>query len=334
MNKVLTRLAVLVFALLPVAVSAAPITLKLAFITSEQSATYRDLVKPFVDAVNSAGKGLVEIVVYPEGVLGRGPNQQQLVRDGTVDIALISPVDLAEEFPDSSVIQLPGLFRDHREGTLVYNRLIARDALRGYDDFVVLGAYVTEPETIHSRLPIGTIDDLKGQTIRVENAMEGAALKALGATPVIMPIYQIAEAIGIGTIGATALSIVPLADFGITRIATHHYLLGFGGLELTLIMNRETYDALPKDVREIFVKYNREWTADRFLAASLTSSALALERLTSDSERTVVLPSTSDLERAQEIFRSITIDWLKTDPRNQALLDTVEAELTSLRADN
>ncbi|HEX3440674.1 MAG TPA: hypothetical protein VHT93_10040 [Pseudolabrys sp.] len=68
-----------------------------------------------------------------------------------------------------------------REGSFIYTQLIALNALRGYDDFHVIGAYITAPETIHGRTPINSIDDLKGKRIRVGNQNENGKFEILGA---------------------------------------------------------------------------------------------------------------------------------------------------------
>src|SRR5471032_865476 len=148
MFKFLAQCALFSCALLPCETLADPIELKLALFSSDRSMTYLAAVKPFVDAVNSDGRGLVQIVLYAGGVLGREIAQQpQTVLDGKADIAFVVPGYTPDRFPDNPVVELPGLFNDTREATLVYTRLIALNVLRGYEDFVVLGAYVTEPET-------------------------------------------------------------------------------------------------------------------------------------------------------------------------------------------
>src|SRR5665213_2324452 len=196
MLKIFARYALLSFVLSPCVALADPIELKLALFSSDRSMTYLAAVKPFVDAVNSEGGGLVQIVLYAGGVLGREIRQQpQTILDGKADIAFVVPGYTPDRFPDNSVVELPGLFSDTREATLVYTRLIALNALKGYEDFVVLGAFVTEPETIHSRLPIASIDDLKGKKIRVNNPSEAATLEKLGAIPIPMPINQVTDAI-------------------------------------------------------------------------------------------------------------------------------------------
>ena len=170
MRRIVLQFIIAASLLLPTAADAEPIKLKLSFFSSNRSMTYIAAIKPFVDAVNAEAKGLVEIDVAFSGALGKDiALQPKLVLDGAFDIAFVVPGYTPEQFPDNAVIELPGLFRDMREATLVYTQLIARNALIGYSDFFVIGAYVTDLETIHGRVAIRAIDDLKGKKIRINN---------------------------------------------------------------------------------------------------------------------------------------------------------------------
>jgi TRAP-type C4-dicarboxylate transport system substrate-binding protein len=332
MFKMLTRCALLALALYPGVAGADPITLKLAFFSSDRSTTYLAAVKPFVEAVNAEGKGLLEIVLYSGGVLGRDiARQPQVVLDGEADIAFVVPGYSPERFSDNSVVELPGLFRNTREGTLVYTRLIAENALKGYEDFIVIGAYVTEPATIHSRMPINSIDDLKGKRLRVNSPGEGAALEKLGALPVQVEIIRIAAAVSSGTIDGAAVPKTPLSDYGIKRVVTNHFMLGTSGSPLALIMNRRKFEALSGPARDLIRKYSGEWAAARFIESYDRSDAVALELLKSDPKRNVVFPSSSDLDRTQSAFGSVIADWLEKEPRHTELLQKAENQLAKLR---
>jgi TRAP-type C4-dicarboxylate transport system substrate-binding protein len=266
-------------------------------------------------------------------VLGREVAQQpDVVLDGKADIAFVVPGYTPARFPDNTVVELPGLFNDTREATLVYTRLIALHALRGYEDFFVLGAYVSEPETIHSRLPIASIGDLKGQRIRVNNASEAATLEKLGAIPVPMQITKVTSAISSGEIDGAAVPRTPLSDYGIKRVATNHYFLGINGAPLVLLMSRNKFEALPKPVQDIIRKYSGEWTAERFIQIYDRSDVQILEQLKSDPKRSVVFPSSLDLEIAHVAFKSVIAEWAAKSPHDSDLLKLTEAELAKLRA--
>jgi TRAP-type C4-dicarboxylate transport system substrate-binding protein len=333
MSSVVARIAMIAFTLLPFRAVAEPVTLKLAFFGSDRSMTYRAAVQPFIEAVNAEGRGLVEIVLYSGGVLGREIAQQpEVVLNGTADIAFVVPGYSPDRFPGTSVVELSGMFRDTREGTLTYTGLSAANVLKGYEDFVVLGAYVTQPESIHARSPITSIDDLKGKRIRVNNASETAAFNKLGAVPVPMQITQIAGAVSSGAIDGAAVPLTPLSDYGIKRVATHHYMLGTSGAPLALLINRKVFDALPKQVQVLILKYSGEWAAARFIEAYDRSDTDILQQLQSDPKRTVIFPSSSDIERAQTVFKSVIADWLKDNSYHQVLLTVTENELARMRA--
>ena len=83
--------------------------------------------------MNAASGGTVEIELYPNGALGRAPQQQaQMVLDGVADIGFIVPPFTPGRFPDSEVMELPGLFRDLAEATQVYTRLLQAGVLHDW----------------------------------------------------------------------------------------------------------------------------------------------------------------------------------------------------------
>jgi TRAP-type C4-dicarboxylate transport system substrate-binding protein len=325
---------VLACALVPFAAGAEPVKLKFAFFASDTEYVYPAVVKPFADAVNLEGKGTVEIELFPSGALGRTyAEQAKLVLDGTADIAWVNPSLTPDLFPDNAVVELPGLFRDVRETSRVYARLVAAQALRGYGDFFVIAAVGTAPLTIHMHPPIASLEDLKGKKIRTLNRTEGEVLKALGMVPEVMPINRTAEAINRGTIdGATAPPAV-LIDFGIARFATYHYMLDLGAAPLLIVMNRKKFDSLPKAGQDAIRRFSGAWTGTRYVQATEAYDHPILERLKADARRKVIFPSPADLETAGAAFRTVIEAWSAQRPQNGELLKLVRAELAKSRAD-
>ena len=129
MLKLLARCAVISVVLIS-ASAAEPVKLKLAFPSSDRSTSYLAAVRPFVDAVNTEARGLIEIETYFSGVLGKDPAEQpQLVLDGTADIAYVVTGLTRNRFADNAIIEMPGLFTSMRESVPVFTRLVAANAL-------------------------------------------------------------------------------------------------------------------------------------------------------------------------------------------------------------
>ena len=214
MFKTLASCALLLFALLPATSAAEPIKLKMAYFSSDRTTTYPAAIEPFVDAVNAEVGGVVQIDVSLSGALGKNPAQQlQLVLDGTADLAFVVPGYTPERFPDNEVIELPGLFKNIREATLVYTGLIAADALRGYDDLFVIGAFATEPETIYTRRPAASLQELAGVQYPRQQSYAGHRLGGIGMVPVEMPINQASSAISSGKVDGAMVGPAPLIEF-------------------------------------------------------------------------------------------------------------------------
>jgi TRAP-type C4-dicarboxylate transport system substrate-binding protein len=325
--------ACLAIALMPFTAAADPIKLKLSYYTSDREIIFRTAVKPFVEGVNAAANGLIEIEVFPSGALGKSyPGQAKLVLDGVADLAFVNPALTPELFPNDAVIELPGLFRDVREASLAYTRLLAAGALKGYQDFFVVAALGSGPRSIHARPPVASLDDLKGKRIRTSNATEAAVLKALGMAAEVVPINQTAEAISRGTLdGATAPAVI-LLEFGVSRVASYHYLMPIGYAPLMILMNKQKFDSLPKAGQDIIRKFSGEWLAARFAETFDVNNELVVEQLKSEPKRTVIVPSQSDIDKAQTAFKTVIADWQAKNPQNVVLLNLLQAEIAKVRA--
>ncbi len=314
-------------------VSAEEATLKFSFFTSDRSIIYQCQIKPFVDAVNAEGAGLVQIKVYFSGAISPVQSQQpQLVRDGIADLANVAPGYSPQLFPDTAVLELPGLFRDQREASLVFTRLIEAGALKGYRDFFVVGAFVSAGESIHSLKPIARLADLKGQTIRVNNEIEAVTLRKLGAVPRLLPLNRTMEELSKGELDGATVPPPMLFEFGYGRLTGNHYLLQLGGAPVTLLMNRKKLTALPVRAQEIIRKYSGEWMAEQEIACMEAKAHEIVAQLNADRRRTVVEPSSADLSTARKVFSSVVEDWAKESPRHRELLALVKSQIAKLRS--
>jgi TRAP-type C4-dicarboxylate transport system substrate-binding protein len=329
----LLRAATIASILLPIGAFGEPIKLKLAYFSSDQTRTYTIAIKPFVDAVNADEAGGILIEPYPGGALGKDLSQQaQLVRDGSADIAFVVLGPVADQFKDHAVMELPGLFRNMREATWVNSRLFASGLLQGFDDFFVVGSFASEPQTIHTRVPVASLEDLQGKRIRSNNPIEELALAMLGMSPVILPIGKTQEAISRGTIDGTATAIGPLIDFGLGRVVTYHYLLRFGPSVRSILMNRKRFESLPQAGRDLIRKCSGAWLVGRVVDGYESSTAAQFEQLKADPARTVISPSQSEIDEAEGAFRVVRNQWADMSPHHRLLLNAAEAEIANFRS--
>ncbi len=311
----------------------APIKLKFSIFSPDREVTYLTVFKPFAEAVNKETNGAVEIELFPNGALGRSPLQQaQMVLDGVADIAWVIASYTPGRFQENEVFELPGMFHDLREATLVFTRLVNSGKVKGYEDFYPIGLFGTSPYSLHARTPINSIADIKGKKIRTSGALESETIKALGAVPIGMPVTEVPEAISRGTIDGTTSHPAPLVDFGISRVTNAHYFTRLGVVPLAMLMNRKKFDSLPKSAQDAIRKYSGDWTAAKFNEGVGAYNESVIKQLQADPKRKVVFPPQADLDAMQPAFKTVIDTWTAKSPRNKELLGLVEAEIANVRA--
>jgi TRAP-type C4-dicarboxylate transport system substrate-binding protein len=115
----------------------------------------------------------------------------------------------------------------------------------------VLGFDPTAPAGILSKKPIKTPADMKGKSFRAAGEMHTKVVKALGGSPVAMPIGDTFVALERGVLDGALTAVSPAAAFKLEQISKYYTEVKLGGLATGLVMNKARYQALPKDLQHI-----------------------------------------------------------------------------------
>lgn len=310
-----------------------PARLDIAFHAPASSTTFTAGLKPFANAVMRDVPGEIEIVLHPNGTRGGLlTTQRQLVESGGADAAFVIPGFTPERFPDNFVFGIPGVFRDITEATLVYSRVVNAGLLRGYGDFHVIGAFCTEPFTLHAAKTLTCLADLKGMKLRAANNADEIMLKQLGAAARVVPGDRIVAAIESGEIDGTTLHIGPLYDLGVDKVTRYDYLLRLGCAPLTILMNKRSLDRLPSSAQEAIRRHSGEAYAEAYARRVAAHHDALLAKLKADTRRIRTEPPPAEIDAANAAFKPIVDAWLARDTRNRRIFDTVQSEVVKLRA--
>ena len=125
--------------------------------------------------------------------------------------------------------------------------------------------------------------DLRGRKFRIAG-LGGAVMQKMGVNVVLTPPGEIFAALQSGAVDA-AEWVGPWNDlaFGLHQIAKYYYLPAFheGGPALEISVNKQKYDALPKDLQQI-VAAAAQATATTTLADFNWHNSISLEPLVRD----------------------------------------------------
>src|SRR5439155_10488986 len=166
--------------------------------------------------------GKLSIDQFPGAQLGQEPVMLQKMRSGDIDFVITSTANASTLAPQAGVFSLHFIFRDkdHLAKTLADPgvskafRDMVKDSVQGAQ---VLGLLTMGMRNIYSKKEIKSVDDLKGQKIRVQaTKTEDTHFPAYGSQTVHMPFGEVYTSLQTGVVNA--------AENGINvYLANKHY---------------------------------------------------------------------------------------------------------------
>ena len=201
------------------------------------------------------GKFVVE--VHPNGELGDTPDLIAGVKKGTITMVFdLSAAVAAVAGPEASGIDLPYLYptyEDWMAGTFTNGGLkLFNDSLAEYGYYCIDMYYNGMRQVISRTGPYHTVDDLKGQRIRIaQNELNVELWKALGANPTPMAWGDVINSLKRGQINALDHSLGVFNDFDLHTIAPHVTLTNHASSPFPIITSLQWINALNPELRAI-----------------------------------------------------------------------------------
>ena len=185
--------------------------------------------------------------IYPGGELGKGPRAQfKRAVDGVADITFGLQGYTSKQFPRTTLIELPAVAPDGIVATEklwdIYDRYLAGEYKR-VKTLAIWGA--ESPVLMTKNKAIRKISDIKGLKIRTPSKAQAALIRALGATPVAMPVTRMYNALNTGVVDALMVPPSVILSFKIGEVAKYYTTgLPFGRSPFFLLMNLPKWESL------------------------------------------------------------------------------------------
>lgn len=226
--------------------TAAAKELRLAHWMSTRHSMHRFIMDPWTKDVAKMSGGKFTVKIYPGGALGKGPvAQYKRAVDGIADITFGLPGFTASLFKRTGAIELPGVATSGPDGSEKLWK--AMSLLQPeWKKVKVLGLWVGEPQILMSKnKPLRTLADLKGLKIRTPSKVQAEIIKALGATPVPMPITRVYNALNTGVIDAVFTGASTIRSFKFGEVAKY-YTTGLPDVRspFFMVMNKNSWNKL------------------------------------------------------------------------------------------
>lgn len=310
-------------------------TIKVATFVPEQSVGVSRVIKPWMEAVQADLGDAVSMQAFWGGTLGKDPFKQfELVRNGVADVTWVLPGYTAGQFPEMSIFELPFLFRDATEASVVGWQLYEQGLLTGLEDVHLVGFFASEPSNIYMKEPMGSLDDLAGKKIRSVGPIHAQWLEIMGAAPQTLSSAEMNEGLNRGTIDGVIQSWSGMRTFKTLELVAQDQEVPIGVIPFLLVMNKAAWDKQSAEVQGAIMAHGGAAMAKSAGEAYGAVGAEIREGVVAEGRIQLVTPDDATLARYREMAQPVYDKWVADTPNGAAILAAAVGAIEAYRATN
>jgi TRAP-type C4-dicarboxylate transport system substrate-binding protein len=211
-------------------------------------------LEKWMDTIEKETGGRVAFRRYPAESLVKESDSWAAVTKGICDVVILLASSYADRFPRTDLMALPNLFPNATVGSMVLQNLQDEGYLASeWAEVKVLWHATNSPADVGCRTrQIKTLEDWQGIKVAVTGEPETSTIKALGSVPVVIPKTEHSMALKKEIVDAAWLELNGQVAFEYYEVAPYRTICHGGVRTLDYVMNLETYDSLPPEIRAVF----------------------------------------------------------------------------------
>jgi TRAP-type C4-dicarboxylate transport system substrate-binding protein len=279
-----------------------PLIIKFATVAPEGS-TWMNTMRDLEKVIREKSNGRLGFRIYPGGVAGDELDVLKKIRIGQIHCAGFSGVGLGQILPMVRVLDLPFLFRDHKEVDIVDAEMegFFGDRFREKGFEFLSWAEVGDVH-LFSQSPIRKIDDMARLKVWAwtGDPIAKETFSAMGTNPILLAIADVTTALNTGmidTVYAPPLGALALQWNLYTKFMTSLPLAHSTG---AVLMAKNFWDRVPPDLRKMVKEEFRQAMAR--LTSELRKQTAESIGLIEKSGLTVLpMPDNADLNKFYKV---------------------------------
>jgi TRAP-type C4-dicarboxylate transport system substrate-binding protein len=253
--------------------------------------------------------GKVAIKTFPGGTLVGAKDMIDGVIAGTADIGCLCMAYQPGRFVVTNATALPLGFKNATAASLALWDLYNKYKPDAFAKVKVLTMFTCAPANIYAKVPVKTLEDLKGLQLRASGGVL-QVMKALGAAPVGMPQSETPEALQKGVVKGAVSSLETLKDFKYAEMCKYVTMLNGPVYPFAVVMNMDSWNKLPADVQKVMEDMGREqseWTG-KYMDDHVTES-INWSKENHNIEITEL--SADEMAKWNKLLEPITAKWIE-----------------------
>jgi TRAP-type C4-dicarboxylate transport system substrate-binding protein len=212
------------------------------------------------EEIEKRTNGRVKINVFSGGTLTQADQTYDGVLKGISDLGMSCFAYTRGRFPFMEALDLPLGYPNGRTATRVANDFYRKFKPKELDGVKVLYIHAHGPGLLHTIKPVRSLQELKGMKVR-STGLSAKVVEMLGGVPVAMPQGGTYEALQKGVVEGTFTPIETLKGWKqaeVIKNTTDSSGIGYT-TAMFVVMNLKKWNALPKDIQDIFEEVSSRW---------------------------------------------------------------------------
>lgn len=211
----------------------------------------------FADAIAEKTDNKITINVFPNSTIGSSRDLVESLQIGVVDFALVPTTNVASFYPPLDIYYLPFIFRDKEHayavsdgevGKKLYDGLLAETGIRTLAMYESGFRTITTAET-----KVEKPADMEGVKFRVvNNPLNVATFKALGANPTPMALSEVFIGLQQGTVDGQDNPVGNVKAFGFDSVQEYITLSNHQWAGIMFLADDKMWQELPEEIQTLF----------------------------------------------------------------------------------
>jgi TRAP-type C4-dicarboxylate transport system substrate-binding protein len=212
--------------------------------------------------VEKRTNGKVTISYFSAGTLTPSAQTYGAVVSGIADIGQSAVAFFPGRFPLTEVFSRPVGFTSGQQATMAVYQFQRKFQPKEWADTKVMFLHGSAPQIIHTKKAIASIKDVKGLRLKA-NAENAPSVSAVGAVPVTLTTGDTYDALQKGMVDGMMFPYESLKGWKFAdhiKYTLENYAVA-GAAPCFVVMNKNKWNSLPKDIQATIDKLNDEWIA-------------------------------------------------------------------------
>lgn len=268
-------------------------------------------VKAFVEDVQKAAGGKLEIVIHSNGSLIKHPDILRAVSTGQVNIAEFLLGQFGNEDPVFAADNIPFVAPGYDSAWKFYQaqKPLLEKKLQGRG-LKLLYSVAWPGQGIYTKEPLKSVEGLKGTKFRTYSPMTARLAELLGASPTVIQVPEIPQMFATGAVHAMITSSATGTSTKAWEFVKNYYNTSAFHPKNVVVVHQRAFARLPKDQQSALTKAaanaeKRGWEMskerERDANAMLEKNGMTIHQ-----------PSASMKQAFQKVGDQMLEEWLKT----------------------